>query len=217
MPSWLAKTRHSFAQREVLWISVDQDGKIYISTFKDGLILFDPRKKTFTSILNAVHGPYTMSLKHVDFTEVASDGSVAVRTHYGFAIAPKGSISFVPAQAYCDSVFDWSIPEITDLQELQGKWWISTQGNGLWSIDPATHHLNIYTESNGLPSNYIASVMEDKGKLLLGTASGLSVFDPVRKIAINYYESDGLPSNQFAVRSRYKSPEGEFFFQLPMD
>ena len=212
MPSWLAKTKYSFAQGEVLWISVDAAGIIYMSTYKDGLILFDPRKKTFTPVLSASHGRYNMSLKHVDFTEIASDGSVGARTHYGFAVAPKGSLMFVPAQAFCDSVFDWSLPEITDLQELNGKWWASTQGNGLWSLDPATHHLTIYTKADGLPSNYISSILENKGKLVLGTSSGMSIFDPESKMVTNYFASDGLPSDQFTVRSRYKSPNGEFFF-----
>ena len=67
---------------------------------------------------------------------------------------------------------------ISDLHEdVNGNIWISFGKKGLvkWKEGKVLKH---YTAENGLPSNFINALAEDnKGNLVIGTGSGLSIFD----------------------------------------
>ncbi len=67
---------------------------------------------------------------------------------------------------------------ITDLHEdVNGNIWISFGKKGLvkWKEGKVLEH---YTTENGLPSNFVNALAEDnKGNLVIGTGSGLSIFN----------------------------------------
>ena len=67
---------------------------------------------------------------------------------------------------------------ITDLHEdVNGNIWISFGEKGLvkWKEGKVLEH---YTTENGLPSNFVNALAEDnKGNLVIGTVSGLSIFN----------------------------------------
>jgi len=98
-------------------------------------------------------------------------------------------------------------------EDAGGRFWVGTEGGGLLLFNKTAGTFISYTESEGLPSNTILNILEDKtGNLWLSTFNGLSVFNPKTKKFKNFYESDGLQSNQFNFNAALKLSTGEFFF-----
>lgn len=58
--------------------------------------------------------------------------------------------------------------------------------------------VKVYTTEDGLPDNSVKSIVEDKdGNLWIGTANGLSKFNPAEGSFINYSNADGLNGTDF--------------------
>ena len=101
---------------------------------------------------------------------------------------------------------------ITLHMSTTGIIWIGS-GTGLNKFDPNENKWAHYSESDGLPSNVIVGILEDKkGNLWLSTLNGISHFDPGSNKFINFDESDGLRDKIFFWRSCFRSNSGEMFF-----
>ncbi|MET3875866.1 signal transduction histidine kinase/ligand-binding sensor domain-containing protein/DNA-binding response OmpR family regulator [Chitinophaga sp. OAE865] len=98
-------------------------------------------------------------------------------------------------------------------QDRNGAFWIGTDGGGLLRFDRKNGNYTRFTTSEGLPSNSILRMLEDKsGNLWLSTFNGLSRFDPQKKSFRNFSASDGLQSNQFSFNAALKLQSGEMLF-----
>jgi len=95
--------------------------------------------------------------------------------------------------------------------------WVSTN-NGLlkihhqedWSAIDSIRH---YTQVDGLPSNYIYGILEDKeGNLWMSTNRGICKFNPTTEIYNNYSTSSGIQGYEFNSNSFLKATNGEFYF-----
>jgi signal transduction histidine kinase/ligand-binding sensor domain-containing protein len=103
-------------------------------------------------------------------------------------------------------------------QDGSGELWIGTQGGGLNRLDlnklegtdPATWTFTHYREQSGLVNDTVWNIIEHGGYLWIGTANGLSKFDPRTETFKSYDASDGLPINEFSAA--IKSDSGEMFF-----
>ncbi len=98
-------------------------------------------------------------------------------------------------------------------EDRDGYLWMGTGGGGLSRFDWKKNLWKTYTTNDGLPSDVIYGILEDKkNNLWLSTNGGLSQFDPVRVHFRNYDTEDGVQSNEFNGGAYFKSPEGEMFF-----
>jgi signal transduction histidine kinase/ligand-binding sensor domain-containing protein/DNA-binding response OmpR family regulator len=89
-------------------------------------------------------------------------------------------------------------------EDEEGVLWIGMMLGGLNRFDPKTENFTYYTMQDGLPSNYVVSIVgDDNGFLWLGTNHGISRFDPKTEEFQNYDMSDGLPANHFQWGSAY--------------
>ncbi len=73
-------------------------------------------------------------------------------------------------------------------------YWVATD-LGLNEFDSKKNEFTLYGTSEGLCNDHVTNIVYSKGKLILGTENGLSVFDPVTKKFNNFFEGDGLESN----------------------
>ncbi len=91
--------------------------------------------------------------------------------------------------------------------------WVGTNNGGLNRFDKNTGEFTSFTMEEGLPSNTIHGILEDKvGKLWLSTNRGLVQFDPfTEKISI-YTMEDGLVGNEFNEGAFFKNSEGILYF-----
>ncbi|WP_348798835.1 hybrid sensor histidine kinase/response regulator transcription factor [Flavobacterium adhaerens] len=99
------------------------------------------------------------------------------------------------------------------LEDSKSNLWLGTSEGGLLYFDAKTRKSERFTTTNGLPSNIVLRILEDKkGYLWLSTYNGLSRFDPEKKVFRNFTVSDGLQSNQFSYNAGITLSTGEFLF-----
>jgi signal transduction histidine kinase/ligand-binding sensor domain-containing protein/DNA-binding response OmpR family regulator len=98
-------------------------------------------------------------------------------------------------------------------EDRQGRFWIGTEGGGLLLFNRETGNFIRFSEAEGLCSNSILTMLEDKhGKLWISTFDGISKFDPQTRAFTNFSQSDGLQSNQFNYNAGKVLQSGEFIF-----
>ncbi|PKB17991.1 hybrid sensor histidine kinase/response regulator transcription factor [Flavobacterium sp. 5] len=91
--------------------------------------------------------------------------------------------------------------------------WLGTQEGGLLLFDRKTNKFKRLTTDDGLPSNTVLRMLEDKGgNLWMSTYNGICRFDKKRKTFRNFSINDGLQSNQFSFNAGLKLSTGEFLF-----
>lgn len=90
--------------------------------------------------------------------------------------------------------------------------WICTNGNGLIVYNYKSGNTRKFTTQNGLPSNFINSIIFDNGFFWLGTENGLCRFNPKENTALTFSSTGSLSGasyNQNAV-SRLKNGQLAF-------
>jgi signal transduction histidine kinase/ligand-binding sensor domain-containing protein/DNA-binding response OmpR family regulator len=91
--------------------------------------------------------------------------------------------------------------------------WIGTQGGGLYLFSKKDGHFTQFTTKDGLPSNMLLQILEDKsGNLWISTFNGLVKFNPKNRTFRNFTQFDGLQSNQFSFNAAAALSSGEFLF-----
>ena len=91
--------------------------------------------------------------------------------------------------------------------------WIGTNGGGLNRFDKKSGTFRAYTMEQGLPSNTIHGILEDKvGDLWLSTNKGLAQFDPLTGEFSIYSTEDGLVGTEFNEGAFFKNKEGILYF-----
>jgi serine phosphatase RsbU (regulator of sigma subunit)/ligand-binding sensor domain-containing protein len=101
-------------------------------------------------------------------------------------------------------------------EDPDGILWLATNG-GLNKFDPKTEMFTVYTEEDGLPTNYIASILPgNNDDLWLATRSGISKMvknKSTGKITfVNYDADDGLGGTDFIALVALKSNDGKYYF-----
>ncbi|WP_235972943.1 hybrid sensor histidine kinase/response regulator transcription factor [Flavobacterium undicola] len=91
--------------------------------------------------------------------------------------------------------------------------WVATQEGGLLLFNRKTNTFKRFTTADGLSSNTILRILEDKkGNLWMSTYNGLSRLDIKTKTFRIFSKNDGLQSNQFSFNAGLKLATGEFLF-----
>jgi signal transduction histidine kinase/ligand-binding sensor domain-containing protein/AraC-like DNA-binding protein len=94
-----------------------------------------------------------------------------------------------------------------------GILWIGTQNGGLNKFDKSTQTFKSFTMQDGLPSNTIHGILEDKtGNLWMSTNRGLVQFDPLTERIRIYTAEDGLVGNEFNEGAFFKNKDGVMYF-----
>jgi hypothetical protein len=101
------------------------------------------------------------------------------------AAAACASLSALPADGATVKVFtsgnglpsDW----VTALAiATDGKIWAGTGNAGVFLLDPKSGAVTVYRAKDGLPSEEVTSVALFQGKVYVGTANGIGIFDGSR-------------------------------------
>lgn len=94
-----------------------------------------------------------------------------------------------------DSAAYWGYQVNFIYKDSRGLLW--SGGEGLNLYHPENDSFSHYTMQNGLASNKVLGMEEDKdGKLWIATDNGLSCFSLPEQNFTNYHESSGLPDNE---------------------
>ncbi|MCF2497679.1 hybrid sensor histidine kinase/response regulator [Dyadobacter chenhuakuii] len=192
----------------------DRQGGIWLGTWNGGLDFFDPKTGQIT---HYQHDPANdASISSDIVTKVFEDrqGRIWVGTFQGLNLFDPQTKGFRRFHAQYDNPNALSNNKIQTIQQSRdGSLWIGTLGGGLNQFDPENNRFTSFTEKQGLASNVIYGILEDKkGHLWLSTNNGLSDFDPKNKTFRNFGLADGLQGNEFKSNSCFQTPDGEMFF-----
>ncbi len=93
--------------------------------------------------------------------------------------------------------------------------WVGT-AKGLLKINKQTYTDTLITEKDGLPNQYIQSILEDKkGFLWCSTNKGIFRYHPVLKNIKHYTKSNGLINSEYNPGSALYTKKGEMWFGGP--
>lgn len=181
----------------VLAVHEASSGLIYVATRK-GVRYFDPAAETVRFLpVAASDGNPLDSVTAI----VPALGSLLICSYDKiYRLDPS-----TPATATLFSKFDKQVRTV--LYDSAGALWIATRGGGIhyWKGSDKRH----FDTSNGLSSNVITSLYEDRDKnIWIGTGSGGLIRYNQRGFAV-FTEAEGLTEN--AIESIYEDREGSLW------
>ena len=101
---------------------------------------------------------------------------------------------------------------VQDVISINGEIWLCTSGEGLINYNRKTNKIKKFTIANGLPSNYVNSIMLSGGYLWLGTEAGLCRFNPRDQRVVTYNTIYPLSRVSFNRSSHCKLRDGQLIW-----
>jgi ligand-binding sensor domain-containing protein len=183
------KDNHVFEPISKKWISClfeDKTGKIWIGTIGAGLWCYSPK---YNQLLH--FDKSNSELQDDNISSVCQDDSGRI----WIGASGKG-IYYLDKKGKKIRPFHVSGSEDTDFASFKKKFhldnrgnlWVATEGSGLYQINLSTLKTRRFSISNGLTSNNIMSLTQNKyGELILATdGGGLNILDPTSKSITSY-------------------------------
>lgn len=216
---------YSLSDNSVYSIFQDKKKRIWIGTYGGGLNLFDEERKRF---INHKNNLKNYPIQHGSQIRIISSdkyGNVCVGTTLGLIIfsprfAKPESIeykSYIRVPGNNESI---SANDIYDIcTTYDGNTYIATFGGGINKInetDKDGYPVSFlsYTTKEGLPSNVILTLVEDKShNIWVVTEGNITRFDPKAVSFETYSEINRLIQGQnFSEGARYTSSDGTVHF-----
>ncbi len=196
---------------EVTTIYEDREGVLWLGTWMNGVKRYDRAANTFTAY----------KYDPADSTSLSDDRVGAIFED------EMGTLWFATG----DGKLNWFDPMMETFgaetlmggqlrvrsfarsEAMPGKYWLGTNLQGLHLYDFETDTSEAFTEKDGLPHDTILGLLEDdQGYVWVGTARGLSKFDPRTKTFRTYHLADRLQGNKLMTMPVHKGRDGTFFF-----
>jgi signal transduction histidine kinase/ligand-binding sensor domain-containing protein/DNA-binding response OmpR family regulator len=159
-------------QGEVVHLTKDREGKVWISDLLRGLLVYEPATSAVDSFphnsadSNSLSDPVTRS------TYLDPQGRVWIGCRQVDLWRP-GTKSFdhFPNPGFADAT------EATPLgADIRGRLWVAYRGKGVGVLDPDTRHFTNFDISDGLIVPLNMALLED-GRVLLVGAGGMNIID----------------------------------------
>jgi len=190
-----------------IWhIHEDKKHNIWAGSHEQGLNLFDRKTKTFKVFKHNEADQSSLSNDLVwDIIEDAESN---------IWIATAGGLNKFCPETNSFKRYFYTKNEAMDIFCLycdpKNTIWLGTNGRGLIKFDPKTEGVVRYKKSDGLPSNIVASIAEDKhGDLWLGAYDGICWFNKKRGVVKNFDVNYGVQGNSFAHGAIARLTSGE--------
>ena len=159
--------------------------------------------------LNTLTGAWTVyPISNVLSITKDGSGKIIAGGHTGVSfISTSGEITGFKAAEYgIGSVF-------CALVDSKKRLWLGSEGQGLIRFDTSMNRQEKYTVNQGLPSNLVYGILEDKsGKLWLSTTNGLACFNPESKHCTSYSVEEGVGIKEFNFGAYAATRNGEMIF-----
>lgn len=217
------KNVNSISSDLIYSILEDKKGRIWVATYQYGINLLVPDgdEIKFVNIHNSFKN-YPQGSWKTRHLEQAADGKIWVGTTNGLVIfdPDQGEPDNYVFKSYGKIPGDKSSLGNNDAQfiyrDSKDRMWVATSGGGLNKVVLSSDHnvkFKAYTTEDGLPSDYILSIIEDKAhNLWLGTENGISKLNPEQERFRNYDSYDGLPKTGLSEASSLMLPDGDLLF-----
>lgn len=199
----------------------DSSGIVWVAVLRDGLHRIDPADGNNT-VFRAIGGgpglfvtdPQSIGNRLVNELALAADGTIWIGYESpGISQLDPQTNTFT--HYFSQAEIDPSQTEFGPVEALypapDGLVWAAARW-GLAKLDPQTETAVLYTEADGLPSNFTVDVLSDKqGDLWVSTINGLARFDPQSETFQQYGRSDGLLTEDFSPRATWQGEDGRIY------
>jgi signal transduction histidine kinase/ligand-binding sensor domain-containing protein/AraC-like DNA-binding protein len=201
----------------------DTKGRIWVATYQYGinLLVQDGEKVKFLNIRNSFKKYPVGSWKARHLAQDVT-GKIWVATTNGLVIfdPDKGNPDDYTFKSYGKVPGDKNSLGNNDAQYIyrdsKDRMWVATSGGGLNKVLEFSEKgpkFRVYTKEDGMPSDYILSIIEDNAhNLWLGTENGIAKLNPEQERFRNYDSYDGLPKTGLSEGSSIKLPNGDLLF-----
>ncbi|UCH64755.1 MAG: hypothetical protein JSW63_09005 [Ignavibacterium sp.] len=182
----------------ILSIYKDDTDQIWIGTY-GGLYLFNPDDKSFTSYIQELNNPNSLSNNYVYSINQNSNGKLWVGTARGLNLFDPQSKSFKAIYEQ-DGLPNDVICGIVEVKK--NDLWISTI-NGISRFNSKENTFQNFEKEDGLQSNLYSQGVYLKGtdgKIYFGGSNGLNVFNP-GDVKINTFNSPVIISSVNLIES----------------
>ncbi|MBD2756770.1 hybrid sensor histidine kinase/response regulator transcription factor [Spirosoma validum] len=205
---------HSLPNDRIYDLKRDKQGALWILTNRGGLCRFDPITRSFIQYSHQPDNNRSLSANNALCLLVDSNDALWVGTTGGLNRKLSSSNAFVRFMHDDDHSSSISSNHITCLlEDRQHRLWIGTRDQGLNLLMPDQRSFTHFTTKEGLPSNSLVGMQEDKqGALWISTDKGLAQFIPERSTFIGYNKNDGLVCKEFTTNSTYQDARGYLYF-----
>lgn len=189
-------------------IKKDDDGYIWIATYRGGLCRFDKKTNTFVRFNHQEGVDNSLSADGVTSILKDSENNLWIGTVSGLNKKPRGQSYFEHYRSTAGEDYVMCIYE-----DKRKNLWIGMRDTGLKLKKPGSKMLTGFTMDHGLPGNNVSGIQEDAhGYLWISTDNGLSRLDPATYVFKNYSKDDGLACKEFNLNSFHKDDKGYLYF-----
>ena len=187
-------------------IKQDPQGNIWIATMGEGLFCLqkDGSRKNYKAKYGADNNLKTNSIPNDYLIKLcfSKDGSrVYVATSVGLACLDRKRNSWTSTFKGINCLNKNSFSHCVFVDSKDHVWYGTEDGAFCFDFRKGIEPKR-YSTAQGLTDNGVASITEDnKGKIWLGTNSGLNMLNPKDGSIIRFYTESGLQSNEFSDAS----------------
>ncbi|HMW49497.1 MAG TPA: two-component regulator propeller domain-containing protein, partial [Cellvibrionaceae bacterium] len=187
-----------------------QDGTFYLGGESGGLYIYRGGD-LFESLPPVQNDPNSISSGFVRSLLQTRNGRIFVGT-------PAGLDEYLPEKkAFAhwlrdeQGLFRIGASISVIFESADGQLWLGTEGAGLIRFDPSSHAYRLFTQADGLPSDFIAAINQDKdGVIWLSTLRGIARLKGERFEALD--KNLGPVSNNFNRDASLYMPNGQLWF-----
>lgn len=223
-------TRHkpqfnnTIALSHVWYVYEDSKKNLWVATLNEGLGLYDRKSGKFYSYRFSFSD--TTSLSNDGLIQIFEDSrkNIYISSYFGVSSFNLNDYDFnkpppdIKFKRFLHRENQNSISN--DIvrciaEDKEGNMWFGSMATGLDKYDIKTGTFTNYSTKDGLPGNFIASILIDDNNLFwLPTDKGLVSFDPETKKVAIFDKTDGLMNNTFHGWS-LKTTAGEMYICGP--
>lgn len=203
---------NSLSHNHIASLAEDKDGNIWIATALGGICRYNPITNTFKRYNKDKN---IRNITTVNFVYVDKNNQLWAATYLiglsKYNAAEDCFISFVHDKNNPESIPSNEIYSI--YEDKESNLWLGSINAGLILFDRKKLTFKRYSPTDGLASNIVTSICENKeGDLVVGTMGGLSIFNKKNGFTNFYYDKNnpgGLSSNK--IKSVFSDKKGNIY------
>lgn len=216
----IPKDSNSISGKKINVLAKDANGTIWIGTQENGLSYISGYTKKnqpiFKNFLPAYGVKGALQNERVSSLLIDSKKRLWVGTYKGLHLYDPESNKFQVFAQTSDYQHSLSNNTILCLSEDKfGNIWAGTQYglNKIIGVEGDNLKVNAYTTKQGLPSDYIHSIIPDEnGNIWASTNKGIIRFNQLKNTFAVFDKRDGVQSIVFSENASFVDSNGQYFF-----
>jgi signal transduction histidine kinase/ligand-binding sensor domain-containing protein/DNA-binding response OmpR family regulator len=200
--------------KEIKMISQFEDGQLLIATNGAGVINFDKKNPSKSSLyINEAGNQNSLSSNFITSILPDENGVIWVGTYFGLNKWDTRTNIFTRYFEIKDDTTALPSNVILCLyKDKNERLWIGTD-NGLCLFNEESNKFHHYGKSEGIHNSNVTNILDDnEGNIWVSTLLGISRLNLTTNKFKNYTYNDGLSGNEFIENSCFKDEQGTLYF-----